>query len=458
MNSSAMVERIARAVLYEGYILYPYRPSTKNRRRWTFGAVCPQAYSEAQNGTEACLMQTQCVVVGDVRTSVDVSVRFLHVTSRIVGELLQPMDELPADGEPLFRAVDSLEVDGRRLQTWQEAEEREIRIDRRQLQDLASALTQEFSFPARRAIEAVRDSSGRIVAVLIREQQELQGSIELRAEQKSPAAFVLTVKLLNLTPVENPAAITRDEVMPRSLVSAYAVLEAGGGKFVSMADPPPELGSIVEGCKNIGTWPVLVGDAGDSSTVLSSPIILSDYPEVAPESPGDLFDGTEIDEILTLRILTLTDDEKREIAATDDRARSLLARTEALSDEQLMRLHGTLREFRQRAREEPAWEELRSDRLLRRSVVAGGIEFRVGDRVRLWPQRRSDIFDLALRGKTAVIADIEQDYEDRIHLAVTVDDDPGSDFGMEGRPAHRFFFSPEEVVLLDREDGGDGAA
>ena len=78
-----------------------------------------------------------------------------------------------------------------------------------------------------------------------------------------------------------------------------------------------------------------------------------------------------------------------------------------------------------------------------------GVEYRVGDRVRLWPLGGADIMDLALKGKTAVIAAIEQDYEDRIHLAVTVDDDPGRDLGVMGKPGHRFFFRPEEVEPLD---------
>jgi|SRR5579885_610409 len=435
--SSAIVDRIARALLYEGYILYPYRPSTKNRRRWTFGAICPRAYSEAQNGSDAWMMQTQCIVAGSPRTSIDIRLRFLHVISRTVGELIQPVYEMPQDGEPRLRTVEALEVDGRRLQTWQEAEEREVLTGGLQLDELtASAQRRDFSFPPRRDLEPVRDSSGRIAAILIREQQAVHGSIEIAAEPKTSGVFVLTVAISNLTPVAGAAAISREEVMPQSFASAHTVLEAVDGEFVSMTDPPPELEQIAGQCRNIGTWPVLAGAPGDRSTMLSAPIILSDYPEVAPESPGDLFDGTEIDEILTLRILTLTDDEKRQIAATDERARSLLARTEALTQDQLLNLHGAFRDL-----QKPP------------GIVSGGVELKTGDRVRLWPKRQSDIFDLALRGRTAIIAKIERDYEDRIHLAVAVEDDPGIDFAFDGKPAHRFFFSPEEVELIGRADG-----
>ncbi|HUC30940.1 MAG TPA: hypothetical protein VMR80_15190, partial [Candidatus Acidoferrum sp.] len=85
---------------------------------------------------------------------------------------------------------------------------------------------------------------------------------------------------------------------------------------------------------------------GYRDTMLASPIILYDYPQIAPESAGDLFDGTEIDEILSLRIMTLTDEEKREIRASDDRARQILERTENMPAEQFMKLHGTVRGMR----------------------------------------------------------------------------------------------------------------
>ncbi len=88
-------------------------------------------------------------------------------------------------------------------------------------------------------------------------------------------------------------------------------------------------------------------------------------------------------------------------------------------------------------------------------IRVAGVEYRRGDRVRIWPLGDADIFDMALKGKTAIIASIEQDYEDRVHLAVTVDDDPGRDLGAEGKPGHRFFFRPEEVEPL--EDEGRGA-
>ena len=128
----------------------------------------------------------------------------------------------------------------------------------------------------------------------------------------------------------------RTAALKRAFCSTHAVLHAPGGRFASLTDP-----SARATCVNEGVWPVLVG-APD--TMLASPIILEDYPRVAPESPGDLFDGGEIDGMLTLNILSLTDDEKAEMRAADPRAAAILDRTEALSDEQrLTLLEGVLR-------------------------------------------------------------------------------------------------------------------
>jgi hypothetical protein len=131
-----------------------------------------------------------------------------------------------------------------------------------------------------------------------------------------------------------------------SLVSAHTLLGVADGQFVSLLEPPENLKEIAASCQNLGVWPVLVGTEGERDTMLASPIILYDYPQIAPESPGDLFDGTEIDEILALRILTMTDAEKSEMRNGDDRARQMLERTESLPMEHLMKLHGTLRELR----------------------------------------------------------------------------------------------------------------
>jgi hydrogenase maturation protease len=140
--------------------------------------------------------------------------------------------------------------------------------------------------------------------------------------------------------------VSREQALAQCLVSAHTILEVRSGEFVSLADPPECCRAFAALCHNVGTWPVLVGQEGERDIMLSSPIIFCDYPQIAPESPGDLFDGAEIDEILSLRIMTMTDEEKREMRQSDARARQILERTEGLPNAQLMKLHGALRGLR----------------------------------------------------------------------------------------------------------------
>ena len=348
------VEKIASAVLYEGYILYPYRASSvKNQQRWNFGALCPESYSEAQAGTEAWTMQTECLVAGDERASLDVKVRFLHLLSREVRRLADSLRELPEDAEADFQTVAALEVGGNVYQTWQEAVEREVSLHDINLKTLvARTQRQAFDFPPSSETEVLREADGSVAGALVRKQQALEGSVEVAAERLGEGLCKVSVRILNRTTLEDARAKSRDEALMRSLVSTHTIMGVRGGEFVSLLEPPEEFKEVAASCRNKGTWPVLVGEEGARDLLLSSPIILYDYPQIAPESAGDLFDGTEIDEILTLRILTLTDEEKREMRGVDERARKLLERTETLPAEQLMKLHGAMRSVRPREDDE----------------------------------------------------------------------------------------------------------
>lgn len=349
------VEKIADAVLYEGYILYPYRSSSvKNRQRWNFGALCPQSYSLAQRGTESCEMQTECLVSGDERATLDVKVRFLHLLSREVGQLTTPQAELPEGVETDFQTVAAMEVGGQIYQTWQEAVEREVSLPGINLNQLImEGRREEFTFESKREIEPLREPGAEIVGVIVRGQESVEGSIDVAAERADEGLYKVTVRILNLTPLEDAALKSRDEALMRSLVSTHTILGAReGGEFVSLLEPPEALREIAASCRNTGTWPVMAGEEGERDCMLSSPIILYDYPQIAPESAGDLFDGTEIDEILTLRIMTLTDEEKREMRGVDERARRILERTETMPAEQLMKLHGAMRAVSPREEDE----------------------------------------------------------------------------------------------------------
>jgi hypothetical protein len=351
-----LVERIANAVLYEGYILYPYRPSAvKNQQRWNFGALCPQSYSQAQGGTEAWTMQTQCLVEGNENTTLDVKVRFLHLLTREVGVPVADCVTRIADcddseiqasiSDSDLSVVASLEVNGRLFQTWQEATERDVSLPSFNLSEtVATAQRLTFTFPSSRAVEPLREeSSGQIKGVIIRRQQRVEGEVVVTAERARDGLFKITARILNTTPLEDADQKSRDEALMRSLVSTHTILGVRDGEFVSLLDPVETAKEAAALCRNTGTYPVLVGEEGTRDCMLSSPIILYDYPQIAPESAGELFDGTEIDEILTLRIMTLTDEEKHEMRGADERARRILERTESLPAEQLMKMHGAMK-------------------------------------------------------------------------------------------------------------------
>jgi hypothetical protein len=355
MTTTTAIEQIANAVLYEGFLLYPYRlSSVKNRHRWNFGVLYPQPYG-GSNG-ERAIAQTECLLEAGENAAVDIKVRFLQI---------------------LHGATVEREILAKNLNVSQ------------------------MILCAR---EALFSDAG------------VAAKLEVRTTKIDDGLFRVSASISNLGQFGGE---DREEALARSLISTHIVLTARGGKFVSLIDPPEPLQAAAAQCLNAGLWPVLAGH--DDAQILSAPIILYDHPRIAPQSPGDLFDGTEIDEILTLRIQTLTDDEKQQMSAADARTRTMLQRCEALTRDELSKLHAAMQP-------EP------------------GAQIKKGDRVRLQPRRRSDIFDIALAGKLATVISVEQDFEDGVHLCVTVDDDPGKDLGLEGKPGHRFFFGTDEVV------------
>jgi hypothetical protein len=349
-----LVDPIAQAVLYEGYILYPYRPSVKNRQRWTFGGIYPEAYCQTQRGDDS-VIQTECLARGEGSTTVDAVVRFLHLTERQVGEVTPSSEPCRSGGEPAWRPVEMLRVGDKTFHTWQEAEERQVTLGEASLHELTSRPRQTaFGFPGGRWVETLRGPEEEIAGILIRQRQEIEGLIEASAVDVSTGLFKLTLRVFNSTPWRAPESMIRDQAALSALVSAHIVLEAKGGEFVSLMDPPQDCRQAAAACRNVGVYPVLVGEEGRGDMMLSSPIILYDYPRVAPESPGSFFDGTEIDEMLTLRVLTMTDDEKRLMAAVDDRAAALLERVQGMARDQLLSLHGAVRDARPVTTEETA--------------------------------------------------------------------------------------------------------
>ena len=444
-----LVNKIVDAVLYEGYILYPYRPSSKkNRRRFTFGRVYPHAYSVAQKGAEPFAMRTECLAISEAaHARIEVSVRFLQVMAREVLESQEPLPELPKNLEKSsLKVVPELQIEDQVYSTWQEAVEREVNLPMKYLDQIYGVGCRlPFDFPSSSSLETIKNGQGSIAGLIRRRGETLVGAIELATETLNPGVVKITANIVNQTPIPEGDLESQDAVLMRSFVSAHTVLHLEGAEFVSSLDPPPALHEFSRSCKNEGTWPVLVGEeaTGDRSTMLSSPIILYDYPKIAPESPGELFDGTEIDEILTLRVMTMTDAEKEEMRRSDERARQILERTESLSEDQLLRMHGAVRELR-------SFETDFFGKERRVEVVeANGVRLRAGDRVKIRPKSKADIIDIAVQGKTATIEAIEQDAENRIHLALVLDEDPGKDLGFMRQPGHRFFYTVDEVEPLE---------
>jgi hypothetical protein len=328
-------KKIAEAVLYEGYMLWPYRRSaTKNQQRWTFGGVYPRAYSEARGEDDPWTMQTQCLVLGDEGSAIEVRVRFLHVVERGVGRR--------GEGEAL-EFVDELRVGGERYLSWDEATEREVAVGWFKLSELESPRQVGIEISEGSREEPLAEPTGEVVGAVVHSWRALRGTVEVGAKPLREGLFRVTVRITNTTPWEGA---DRGSTLKQTFVSTHTALEVEGGEFVSLTDPPEELREAAQGCENIKTWPVLVGEEGERDRMLSAPIILYDYPQIAPESPGDLFDGTEIDQLLIFNVLTLTDEEKEEMRASDPRAREILERCESLSPEELMNLHGAVREFR----------------------------------------------------------------------------------------------------------------
>ena len=395
------MQAIADAVLYEGYVLYPYRASSgKNQVRWQFGVLAPRAFCEA-HPDEHSWLETQVLV--ERGALLRGRIRFLQLQRRL------------APGQP----------------AWDEGVERTVELD----EALPVERRLRFGFPG-----GVQ-SDGAVV----RERHPLRGEIFLGSE---PVGNLLRVRVR----VENltrwaAAGADRHEVLPAALVGVHTMLLLPDGAFVSLLEPPESAREAAAGCRNVGTYPVLAGEPGQADAVLSSPIILYDHPRIAPESPGDLHDGTEIDEILSLRTLTLTDEEKAEARATDPRAARVIDRVETLGPEGLLPLHGTLRDVGPVPWFDPEHPDPASPET--DLVTIEGVPVRRGSRVRLEPGRagrRTDAQDLFVTGKIARVQAVLHDVDGGCHLGVTVEDDPAADLlDTEGR---YLYFDPGEVVPL----------
>jgi hypothetical protein len=443
--SFELARKVADAVLYEGYLLYPYRASAaKNQARWQFGVLMPRLWSE-HGPDEPWATQTECLLEPEEATTVRVLVRFLHVQAKTV--------EVVDVEAGTFHQADTLPVDGSELVPWDEAAELVVAVEAPLARLLEGELTTPFERPGGRRVEPVHSAAGHLAGRTVRRRWPVLGSVKLSAERlEGPYGLVrLRLVLENATAWNDPGA-DRSVALRHSLVAAHSLIGIDQGVFLSLLDPPEWAKPAAEACQNLHTWPVLIGDEGRRDAMLSSPIILYDHPTIAPESPGDLFDATEIDEILTLRTMALTEDEKREARATDERAAAIIDRVDNMPPELLERLHGAVRYLKGvegTEEEEPElvpWWDPGADRTVSPEtdgVVVAGVTVARGSRVRLRPGQRADAQDMFLAGRLATVEAVFLDVDGSRHLAVTLDEDPAAD--LQRWHGRFLYFSPDEV-------------
>jgi hypothetical protein len=428
-----IAREIADAVLYEGYLLYPYRASSrKNQVRWQWGVLVPPAYAAAGHGEHAT-SHSECLLEPGTDPVLHIRLRFLQLQHRSGGD-----GPVPEFDEAVEHEIDSVLSVSELLNTEQ-------------------------------AVAVTVPGGTETTDGVTRQRWPLNGEVRLSARRlEGPYGLLqLTVEVVNTAQWADPEA-GRHVALRHSLIAAHTVLAVTDGEFISLLDPPQWAKLAVEVCRNERTWPVMIGEAGRRDVVLISPIILYDYPTIAPESPGDLFDGTEIDEILTLRTMTLTDEEKAEARATDDRVRKLMDRVDSMPPEMLDKLHGAIRYLGESpgTRKEPdsietittpgtPWWDPAADASVdpdTDSVVIAGVEVAKGSRVVLNPGfRRTDAQDMFLAGRTATVAAVLLDVDGNTHVAVTIDDDPGAEISaLHGRFR---YFAPEELAPLAAQQG-----
>lgn len=425
------IAAVADAVLFEGYLLYPYRASAqKNRVRWQFGVLTPPA-----DDTEPTGSRTECLLEPGSATHLLLRLRCLQLEARI---------PLSPGGQP----VDELVVDGRRHLRFEEGLPREVDVELRLDELLRGPCTVPVTLPAARTVEDLGAGS------VLRESWEVRGRLVVTLVD-IPGPYL--VHRLRVDVVNDGACAPgapREELLRTSLIVAHTLIGAPGATFLSLTDPPRWAAPMVADCVNEHTWPVLAGPPERADVVLSSPIILDDRPRLAPESTINLFDGLENDEILTLRTLVLTDEEKAEARATDPRAAGIIDAVDAMPPEILERLHGAVRSFRPVGADSPAehpperlpWWDPGVDAAVdpdTDSVPVGGVPVARGSTVVLRPGPHGDVQDQFLVGMRATVQAVVHDVDGGVHVAVSVDGDPAAEMQL----AHgRFrYFRPDEL-------------
>jgi len=447
--STEYARAVADAVLYEGYLLYPYRAtSAKNQSRWQFGVLGPPGALEAGVGEDAAL-GTQFLVRG-AGSVITFHLRFLQLQQRSA-------QRVGSAGE--FTEVAELVVGAERWLTWDEAVEQEVTAGPWTLGELRTERVEPVGVPGGEDVEIVTDDTCAVAGRLVRSRRTLHAELHVQAESMGNTVRV-TAR------VENIAADAdgdKEAAIAASFIGAHLLLEVEAGEFLSMTDPPATVLDAAATCAQHRCWPVLAGPERDNSVLLVSPIILADHPELAPESAGALFDSTEIDEILTLRVMTMTDEEKSMARATDPRAAEIIDRCDSLSPEEMQQMHGALRDPHALDPlaldpyaldltgtfgfdgEVPWWDPAVDASVAPATdeVIIDGVAVSNGSIVRVHPSRRADAQDLFFDNELARVAAVHSDVDGETHVALLLLDDPAAELhDLAGR---YFYFAPEEI-------------
>jgi hypothetical protein len=438
----AAARRVADAVLYEGYLLYPYTAAAaKNRLRWQFGVLGPPGAAVRGEG-EPARLAAQFLLRAGPAARLTVHLRALHLQSRDV--------EAGADGH--FVPVGELWVDADLWTSFDEASEVEVTVPVA-VADLRAGFRSPVAVPAAREVQPLLDRAGAEVGRVVRRREAVTAETLLRADEVAHGVLRVTAEAVNTTGSVPPG---KDAAARHSLLGAHLLVTVDDGGFASLLDPPAGLAEAAADCNRDRWFPVLAGEEGEDDLLLVSPIILYDHPVVAPESAGPLYDSTEIDEILTLRVLTLSDEEKAAARATDPRAAAVVDRCETMPPQVLARLHGVLREPRAPVftgtsgtevpdAQRPWWDPAVDGAVdpAEAVVVIDGVPVRRGSTVRLRPSRRADAQDIFYAGREARVAAVLSDVDGGTHVAVVLADDPAADLHeWYGRHLH---FAPDEL-------------
>jgi hypothetical protein len=306
VNSQKIIRlhRSASAVDYEGDVLYSDRAPSKNHHweRLAFGRVYPQIFSEKENGAEPCAMQTECLFQARTESPrLRITLGFLQPMARKIGAFERVVERSPENGGFRLRNVPRLEVAGKTFEAWMEAVERRVSLI---VDDFRAPIRMSFVFPASDSREAIQDENGGIAGMIFRRYEVLEGRIETKMTRLQGDLFRICVRGVNLSSVKRDEIESPETVLLRTFASTHFKLDAEGGEFASLLGNPAELQAFADDCKNIGCWPVL---GGDRKTIIASPTILGDCPQLVPENDGEFDDGTEVDESPVVRVVTLSD-------------------------------------------------------------------------------------------------------------------------------------------------------